>query len=146
MSVPHNWNDSWSLRLGGSYTFHDIVDDGALTLRTGVLYEARAAPKQYSRLDFLPHQRVGISIGAGFSWGRYDFNIGYFHLFHETHNVAPPAGAPTCADGVTEPCGSEVRQVVPWASDGFGEAVGNGTYAMSIDEWTFSATVRFGDK
>lgn len=146
LAIPHNWQDSWSLRLGGSYTFNDIVKDGALTLRTGVLYESRAAPKDYSRVDFLPHQRVGISIGAGFSWGRYEFNVGYFHLFHQTHNVAPPDGAATCTEGVAEGCGSQVRQVVPWASDGFGNAVGNGSYAMTIDEWTFSAKVRFGGK
>lgn len=147
LSQQHNWNDSWSLRLGGSYNLHDLFQGGTLTLRAGGFYESAAAPEQFSRLDFLPFARVGVTAGVGVEWGRYSFGVGYAYIFHEDRNVAPDGGdarTGECqASGGASGCGSGVTQVIPIAPDD-GRPVANGAFDVSIQILTLGAAASFG--
>jgi len=148
LSQEHSWGDSWSLRLGGAYRYHDLFTDGHLIFRLGGFYEAAAAPEAFSRLDFMPYDRFGITAGAGVKWGRYTFGVGYAYLFHGRREVAPDGGdarAGACqSSGGSTGCGSEVRQIVPIDPEA-GRPVGNGELDVSIQVLTFGAAASFGE-
>ncbi|MCC6749302.1 MAG: outer membrane protein transport protein [Deltaproteobacteria bacterium] len=145
LAEPYEWQNSWSLRLGGSYRFHRIFSDATLILRAGGFYEAPAQKDDYVRLAFMPFERGGFTLGGGLRWRRYAVDVGYAHIFNKTVTIAPPAGAAECTNTVTENCGSNVRQMVPLTSAPikFGSVIGNGTYAAAIDEITLGASVVF---
>lgn len=142
----YDWQDTWSLRLGGSYRFR-LRPGLELLLRAGGFYESAAEPDETTRLDFLPLARLGLTAGLGLEWGRFRFSAGYARILHETRTVAPDAGdrrVGTCASsGGKEGCGSEAIQIVPIAPN-VGKPVGDGTYAYSIDMVTLGVTVQLG--
>lgn len=147
LDQDHFWKNTWSLRLGGTYQLHDLFQHGTLILRLGGFYESPAAPMEYTRLDYLPFTRVGLSAGLGVRWERYSFSVGYSHIFHDRRTVVPDgldASTGLCAEtNGEEGCGSKVRLVVP-VDPAQGSAVGNGVYDVSIDIVTLGATVSFG--
>jgi long-subunit fatty acid transport protein len=147
LSQQHNWDDSWSLRLGGSYNIHDLFGHGTLILRAGGFYESAAAPAAFSRLDFLPFARYGVTAGVGLRWGRYEFGVGYAHIFHEERNVAPAGGDGRTGEcqssGGTSGCGSGVTQVLPIFPED-GRPVANGAFDVAIQIVTFGAAASFG--
>jgi long-chain fatty acid transport protein len=147
LSQEHAWDDSWSLRLGGAYRYHDLFTDGHLIFRLGGFYEAAAAPEAFSRLDFVPYNRYGITAGVGVKWGRYTFGVGYAYLFHERRELAPDGGdarSGACqSSGGSSGCGSAVSQLVPVDPEA-GRPVGNGRFDVSIQLLTFGAAASFG--
>ena len=91
---PYAWDDGWSLRLGGSYTFYHVFRDADLRLHAGGLYETPVAPTSHMRLAFASLARIGFSLGVGLRWGRYRLDIGYARLFHRPRDVDPPGTRP----------------------------------------------------
>jgi long-subunit fatty acid transport protein len=85
--IPHGWQDSMSVRLGGAYTLRRI-GPGALALRAGANGETATARDEYSRLDFSPFRRVGAAAGLGYTWGWLAVNLAYEHVWHETREIA----------------------------------------------------------
>jgi long-subunit fatty acid transport protein len=147
LNQDHHWDDTWSLRLGGSYHLRDLFRGGALVFRAGTFYESAAAPEAFTRLDFLPFARIGVTAGVGVEWGRYHFGVGYAYLHHFERNVAPAGGdARTglcAASGGTEGCGSGVIQIVPIDPEA-GKPVANGVYDVAIHIVTIGAMASFG--
>ncbi|MFH1129771.1 MAG: hypothetical protein V1754_00430 [Pseudomonadota bacterium] len=145
LPVIHGWEDSWSLRLGGSYNIHGLLGEAVLSFHGGGLYETPVIPEKYTRLDFVALERWGLTAGFGVRWRKYELNFGYAHLFHVQRLVAPPEGTPECGEGVSEPCGSAVHQIVPLipGKDKSGGPIGNGVYRVAIDEWTLGLKAAF---
>jgi long-chain fatty acid transport protein len=150
IKTDHFWTDTWSLRLGGAYRIHDLFRDGALILRLGAFYQSPTAPEEYTRLDYLPFARVGLTAGVGVRWGRFELGVGYAHILHERREIAPEGGdgrtGACAATSGAEGCGSEVVEVVPLdpIDPARGPSVGNGTYEFSINVVTFGASAAFG--
>lgn len=147
LNLEHTWNDSWSLRLGGSYNIHDLFGGGTVVVRAGAFYESPAAPEAYTRLDFPPFERFGLTIGVGVSWDRYSFGVSYAYIFHEARNIAPDGGdarAGLCRDsGGSEGCGSDVKQVIP-IDPAAARPVGNGAFDVSVQIFSLGASASFG--
>ncbi len=143
ISLLHAWDDSYSLRLGGSYRLHDVVHDGELIFSAGGLFESGAMRTEHTRLDFLPMTRIGIAAGVALRWGRYQLSLAYARLFHPARDVDPAPGQPACAGAVTEECGSLVKQIAPLRPGQLGAPIGNGRYELSIDQLTLGARVSF---
>ena len=143
----HNWKDTYSLRLGGTYYLRDLFKDGTLAISAGGFWESEAVAEEYTRLDFLPFERGGLSVGVTLHWRRYSLAMGYMHTFYVSRNVMPEGGdarTGTCAaTNGAEGCGSKIPQMTPKDSS-FGGPIGNGVYEMSTDIFTVGATVRFG--
>lgn len=83
LTLPKNWKDTVSIRLGGDV--HPLPP--YLTLRAGGFFETAAVPNNYSHIDFPSFRRVGV--GAGLSAGAKGayLTVGYMHVFQETRNV-----------------------------------------------------------
>jgi len=143
----HNWTDTYSLRLGGTYFLRDLFKDATLAISAGAFWESEAVPEEYTRLDFLPFERGGLSVGVTLHWRRYSLAVGYMHTFYATRDVKPDGGdarTGTCAQTKgAEGCGSKIPLMTPMDSS-YGGPIGNGVYQMSTDIVTIGASVQFG--
>lgn len=108
-SVARNWQDQWSLRLGGSYH----VLPGRFGMSAGVHYETRAADPTYMSIDFWPLARLGLHGGLIFRlWRSVDITLSYAHIFQETLVVAPPPHGDRNAGGFDKSVGTQVDRTV----------------------------------
>jgi long-chain fatty acid transport protein len=78
--VPHKWKDTYGFRLGGDYVA--IADK--LSVRGGVWYQSSAIDPQYLHLDFIPAQRLGLTLGGTVRLGPVDVQAGFAHVFAST--------------------------------------------------------------
>ncbi len=79
-SVPHNWKDSFGVRLGGDYA----VLPGKLSLRAGAWYQTAFVEAKDMHLDFIGAERLGLTAGGTFRAGPVDIQAGYGHIFFKT--------------------------------------------------------------
>jgi len=75
--VRKDWQNTYSLRLGGDYR----VLPGWLTLRAGGVYESPASPEGYSYVDFFSGHRLGASGGFTVSLWGLDLSASYTYVF-----------------------------------------------------------------
>jgi long-chain fatty acid transport protein len=140
--VPHRWRNSFSLRLGGSVSFHDIIAKSVLVLRAGALYESSAMPDELTRLDFLSLTRLGFTLGFGLRYGRYGLDFGYGFFSHLRRSISPEQTVGQCGPIPKAGCGSQVTSLVPISPIKIGGPVGNGTYDMTAHIFSVSGRVR----
>lgn len=91
-TIEKNWQNQWSLQLGGSYN----LLPGVLALHAGANYETRGVDPRYMNVDFWPLQRVGLHGGVSVRIDRrIDLTFAYGHIMQEDLAVAaPPHGSP----------------------------------------------------
>lgn len=82
MSIPKEYKDTWSFRLGGQYSPVDW-----LVLRGGGYYETGAVPNEYSHLDFASFDRIGASAGTSFKVDDFTLSLAYSHIFQQDREV-----------------------------------------------------------
>lgn len=75
----HNFHDTFSLRLGGSFT-QPIGPEAGLTLRLGALYDSSASDSAWTRIDFDTLAKVGGTAGLGFRVRGFTINAAYAYL------------------------------------------------------------------
>jgi long-chain fatty acid transport protein len=113
LSVPRQYQDALSLRLGGDYqALPELLD-----LRAGVLWEQSAIPTRTLSVLQLDTDKVGLS--AGLTWHASDtlaVDLSYTHLFYQDTTVR----------------NSIVRQINPTDPDNT-IVVGNGDYTFTVD-------------
>lgn len=68
LSIPRNFQDAWSVRLGGEHALS--FGTTRLDLRAGVSYEKSAVPLAYVSLISLDMNKVTGSLGAGLHLGK----------------------------------------------------------------------------
>lgn len=77
IEVPRNWQDTFSLRLGGDWqTVPDLF-----TLRAGLMWESPASRPEYAYLDVFPGHRLGASAGFSFTLHGFDISASYAYIF-----------------------------------------------------------------
>lgn len=79
ITITHNYQDTFSLRLGGSVT-QGLGADAALTVRAGLLYDHSATPSAWTRLDFDTLAKVGATVGLGLGGRGVTLNLAYAYL------------------------------------------------------------------
>jgi long-subunit fatty acid transport protein len=72
--IRHNLKDTFSVRLGGSYSLP--VGKNELTLRTGIAHDTAAAKEGWQRADFDGAARWTAAAGASFSFGSWRIDGG----------------------------------------------------------------------
>ena len=127
LNQDHNWEDTWSLRLGGSYQLWDLIPDGNLRFSLGGFYDSEAMSSEYTRLDFLPLSRWGLSVGVGATWRWLSLTVGYMHIFHDTREASD----------------SNIKSMAPLNLDA-GTTIGSGTLKADIDILIIGLKVAFG--
>jgi len=73
--IEKNWENTFVGRLGTSY---DATD--ALTVRGGVLYDQSPVPDGTYDGQLPCSDRIGVSLGAGYSFGQITLDAGYMYL------------------------------------------------------------------
>jgi long-chain fatty acid transport protein len=68
ISIPRNFNDSDSFRLGGEWLF--TAGGYRMAMRTGLAYETSAVPKAYMSLSSLDFVKTTVSLGGGLFIGK----------------------------------------------------------------------------
>lgn len=90
-TVVKNWQDQFSVRLGGSYN----ILPGTFSVSAGAHYENRGIDPSHMQLDFWPVQRLGLHTGIVLRLAnRVDIILSYAHIFQETIRVAAPQHDP----------------------------------------------------
>ena len=88
IALDRNWQDVWGVRLGGELNLIDRV----LWLRGGAFYETGAVPHDYSYLDFLSFDRLGLGMGLSVAYSGVRVDLAYLHVFNEPRAVSEAEG------------------------------------------------------
>lgn len=78
--VAHNWKDSYGARLGGDYN----LLPGKLALRGGLYFQTGSMRPEFAHIDFVPTQRLGLTVGGTYRVGPVDIQLGGGYVFHKT--------------------------------------------------------------
>jgi long-chain fatty acid transport protein len=76
------WKDVWNLRVGGQYKLTD-----EWKLRAGLQYDQTPVPDHYFETRIPDSDRVGASIGAGYSIGNLTIDAAYLYLKFLTRHI-----------------------------------------------------------
>lgn len=71
ISLPRNFKDSNSFRLGGEYSIKDLIRDYWTDLRVGLQYETSAIPKEWVSPLTYDADKVTASVGGGLHIGAH---------------------------------------------------------------------------
>lgn len=136
VTIEKRWRDTFSVRIGSTVS---VVPD-RLRLSAGGFWERGASPHNYTHLDFLSLDRIGLGGGAEVTIGdvggtRFDVAVSYSHIFQEDRTV-------------TEERGKVVQQrpvaQCPGECDGFtGVPANAGEFESSYDVLAFGVTAHF---
>ncbi|MFO0662602.1 MAG: outer membrane protein transport protein [Polyangiaceae bacterium] len=92
LSIPRNFQDSHSFRLGGEYMFP--VGQYRLEVRAGVSFETSAIPRPYVTPLTIDANKVTGAIGGGLYIGeRWRLDAVYAHIFAFNVEVSPTEAA-----------------------------------------------------
>lgn len=123
LSIPQEWQDTFSIRLGGDYDFNE-----SFTLRSGYAFETGAIPDDRYSVFLADGNKHLLSLGATYEFGAWslDAGLGYYLIPSKT---------------VTN---SQVRQINPTdTEDELTLIVGNGTYSQSYFAAGIGTNFRF---
>jgi long-chain fatty acid transport protein len=89
--VDNRWRDSFGVRLGASFE----PGEGPLALRAGAFIDG--SPIADRRFDLLTpdSDKLGVSAGLAYAFGRWELAVGYLHLFLRERDVHPETGQAT---------------------------------------------------
>jgi long-subunit fatty acid transport protein len=73
---PKDWQDSWSVRLGGEVSLFEEM----LFLRAGGFYETSAIPTETLAVDLLNGEKIGVGAGVGCRWNGLQLDLGYSNM------------------------------------------------------------------
>jgi long-chain fatty acid transport protein len=127
IAVLHNWDDTYSVRMGGAYNIQQ-ENGNVLTMRAGLYYDSAAAPIKDTRLDFIAWDRIGFSLGFGYTIGSLTLAGGGSYSFLPQRQVTM----------------SEVKQTNGLLGGSTSQVVGNGTFDAKFLMLTLGAEYVFG--
>ncbi len=86
--IPRNFQDTFSLRLGGEYDIA-VSKDYTLTPRLGLSYESSAVPPEYLSVLTVDMPKVTLGMGLSMHVDAWRFDVVYAHLFALPVEVQP---------------------------------------------------------
>lgn len=92
LANTHGFQDVISARLGGGY--HMPIGDNDLEFKGGVAYDTKTAPDSWTRVDQDNKERLTVSTGLSYSFGRYRFDIGVGIVLEPDVTVADDCPGP----------------------------------------------------
>lgn len=135
LSLPHNWKDSYSFRLGGDYN----IMPGLAAVRLGFTFETKGVEDGFEQLDFFPFMRFGAHVGLTMRLGFFDITLAYAHI-HQVESVVAPANGQViqihAAQRFAELQGGE-------SLTGYGTIINAGRYTSNFDVVSLGLTYHF---
>jgi long-chain fatty acid transport protein len=118
ITIPRDFQDSDSFRLGGEY--HFAIAGYPVDARAGVAYETSAVPPAYLSLSSLDFNKWVTSLGGGLYIGKHwRFDAVFAHVFAQSVYVSPDQAA--------------ISRINPLPGNAPLEAVNGGNYAASAN-------------
>ncbi|WP_168210610.1 OmpP1/FadL family transporter [Persicimonas caeni] len=109
LTIPENWKDTFSVRLGG-----DFKVDEALTLRAGYNFETGAVPDEYYSVFSPDSDKHTVAAGMSWAFDGWQLDAGTAYYFFSDRNIDT----------------SNMRQINPTdAENELATVVGNGEYS-----------------
>ncbi len=137
-SVPHNWQDSFSLRLGGSIN----LLGGDLSIHWGASWENDSVPEDYTRLDYASWMRIGVALGATYRINWFEVTLAYQHIFMPDRTVANGHVCPLNGTAVEEDNSCQTIEDDGSVTNDYSSAVNNGTFTGGYDFLVLSLNFR----
>jgi long-chain fatty acid transport protein len=116
-AIKHGFKDTFSIRLGGAYSFP--MSSGKLTVRAGTAYDTAAAPNRWQRLDLDGASKFTLAAGLAYEFSRVRIDLGGGAVLQPKRTVQecnPDVGNPDCPNGdvpnPVQPLQGENNQVV----------------------------------
>ena len=88
------WNDVWNVRIGSQYKVTD-----QWKLRAGLQYDKNPVPDHFFETRVPDSDRIGVSIGTGYTFRNLTVDVAYLYLKFLTRNI----GDSGQDDGTTNP-------------------------------------------
>lgn len=79
-TIPRNFQNTYSVRLGGEYTYQ-LDDEMGLAFRGGASWESSAIPPEYLSVLTIDTDKVTLGAGLGLAYGAWRFDAVYAHVF-----------------------------------------------------------------
>jgi long-chain fatty acid transport protein len=133
-TIPREWKDTVSVRLGGSVQLGDWG-----TVSTGAYYETGAVPANYEHIDFMSFDRVGVSMGFGAELGIFRLMAAYMHVFQEPRAVSEALGK-VFQQRPLSPCPDDCLSGAEGIS---GVPINAGVFTSNYDILSFSVETNF---
>jgi long-chain fatty acid transport protein len=119
--IPHNYDDTYSVRLGYSHTWD------ALTGRAGAYFDSAASPNDATRLDFMSWEHIGLTAGVGYRLASgWTFDVGAAYVYMPQRQVCDSSGM--CSDPSV---GRQLDALGGSSNDAQHTIIGNGQYNAS---------------
>jgi hypothetical protein len=88
LTIDKRWKDTHSVRLGGTW---NAVED-VFSVSMGGFWESAAVPLNYTNIDFMSFQRMGLGGGFRWSFSGVDLNVAYMFVHQEDRTVTEKNG------------------------------------------------------
>lgn len=156
LDLYRNFEDAWSARVG----FEKRIAKSATSetrLRTGGFYEKGATPKEWTNLDFISLNRIGLTVGGSYilPWGSID--AAYAYMYSPTWTVtngkyeallpleicAVPVTDERSADYFVNGTNIPVSVACDERSKSVSHPVNNGTYDIGLQVLSLGTTLTF---
>jgi long-chain fatty acid transport protein len=89
ISLPRNFQDSNSVRLGGEFMFKEPIYSYRTALRAGISYETSAIPTEWVSPLTVDTNKVQIGGGAGLFIGKWRLDAAFSYIFAPDVEVDP---------------------------------------------------------
>jgi long-chain fatty acid transport protein len=110
-SIPHNWKDTWGMRVGGDI---NLIPD-AVSMRLGLSYSSNAVKPGYMNIDAYAVQKIGLHAGLSLQNGNQRITLAYAHIIYKDTTV--PVGT-----GMVKDIVSQQPQAANAVNEGFYQA------------------------
>ena len=84
--VPHNFKDTFGVRLGGSYN-HRLSDVSRLSGRVGFYYDSASTRVEDTHLDFNTADKIAVTAGLGYKFRGFALNLSYAYIYSPSRDV-----------------------------------------------------------
>ncbi len=96
--ITHNYQDTFSVRIGGAYNARLPV--GVLTVRLGAYYDSAATQTKDTRVDFDTMDKLAGTAGLGYRVRGLAVNVGYAYVWEPDRNVPKGQGDIRLINGI----------------------------------------------
>jgi len=142
ITVPKQWRDTVSVKLGGDFA----LAPGRWTLRAGAYYESAVAPAATANVDFPGGQQIGGAVGASLLLRRWEIALTYQLRFQPSFNVSEP-NARVYQQVPASPCAAPYTDTNTCNANYLGQpspSVNAGTYTASSQIVSIALVYRYG--
>lgn len=138
-TIPKDWKNSFVLRLGSSYDLTNMI-----TGRAGILYDTTPVPDATFDGQLPDNDRIGLSLGAGYTIGNISFDASYMYLHFSDRTKDNLVGyMDVDGDGAVTAADQGMLDGALSAQSRGPYPVGNGDYKSNAHLFSVSASYRF---